>query len=186
MPVNSDDNLRQLMVKAQNGDKTAYHTLLTHLRKIILGYTRKKVFNQDLAEDVVQDVLMAIHKARHTYRPEKPFKPWMNAIICYKTIDAFRKIGRDREDEAAEAEDIETFYPDSANKQLQAMERHDLVKALKTLPDKQQKVVVLMKVNGLSVKEVSKLLSLSPSAVKVTAHRAYKSLKIILEEEKSY
>lgn len=183
MPRHDDKSLRDLMIKAQNGDQAAYHKLLTELRKIILAYTRKKVFNQNLVEDVVQDVLMAIHKARQTYQPDKPFKPWLNAIINYKTIDAFRKIGRNREFETEEPQDIETFFPEQTNATAQAMDRKDLQKALKTLPEKQQKVVVLMKINGLSVREVGKILSLSESAVKVNAHRAYKALKKQLETE---
>lgn len=179
----TDDQLRELMILAQKGDTAAYNRLLTALRRIIIGYTRKKIFNQNLVEDVVQDVLVGIHKARHTYQPDRPFKPWLNAIIRYKTIDAIRKIGRNREHEAEEASDIETFYEDKTNKHTQTLDRHDLTSALKKLPHKQQKVVVLMKINGLSVKEVGKLLSLSESAVKVTAHRAYKNLKAELETE---
>ena len=177
----SDEDLRDLMIKSQQGDKAAYHKLLSALRQIILAYTRKKVFNQNITEDVVQDILVAIHKARHTYQPDKPFKPWLNAIIKYKTIDAFRKMGRNKEHETEEPENIETFYANQTNEGAQVLERHDLQKALKTLPENQQKVIVMMKVNGLSVREVGKILSLSESAVKVTAHRAYKALKIQLE-----
>ena len=169
------------MLKAQQGDKASYHKLLLALRKIIHAYTRKNVFNQDLVEDVVQDVLVAIHKARQTYQPHKPFKPWLNAIIRYKTIDAFRKIGRNKEFESETAEGIETFYSDQSNDYKQSLDKFDLQKALKKLPKKQQQVVVLMKINGLSVREVGKILSLSESAVKVSAHRAYKVLKTHLE-----
>ena len=180
MTTQNKEVWQKLMIKAQKGDQKAYHELLRSVRPVVTRYVSSKVFDKTLVEDITQDVLIGLHNARHTYQHEKPFMPWFNAIIHHKTVDAFRKIGRNKEDQLSTGEDIETFFPQTTNKEEQALLRKDLTKVLKSLPDQQQKIVVLMKIHGLSVKEVSKVLNLSASAVKVSAHRAYKSMQQIL------
>ena len=112
------------------------------------------------SEDIVQEVLFGIHNARHTYDSSKPFMPWFNAIIRYKTIDAFRKVGRNKEDELSTGEDIETFFQDDANKQMQALDRHDLMNALAQLPEKPRQAVILMKLHGLTADDAGKVFGM--------------------------
>ncbi|MBA43698.1 MAG: RNA polymerase subunit sigma [Magnetococcales bacterium] len=177
------DQWQDLMVKAQNGNSTAYNKLLNEMRLVATKFVRSKVYDPALVEDIVQEVLFGIHNARHTYDSSKPFMPWFNAIIRYKTIDAFRKVGRNKEDELSTGEDIETFFQDDANKQMQALDRHDLMNALAQLPEKPRQAVILMKLHGLTADEAGKVMGMKPTTVKVAAHRAYKTLKTFLERQ---
>ena len=45
----------------------------------------------DLLEDCVQESLAAVHKARDTYETARLFRPWLFAIVRYKTFDILRK-----------------------------------------------------------------------------------------------
>lgn len=179
--VANTDHWQDLMVKAQKGDSSAYNQLLTEMRTVATKFVRTKVYDAALVEDIVQEVLFGIHNARHTYDPSKPFMPWFNAVIRYKTIDAFRKVGRNKEDELSTGEDIETFFSDDTNKQMQALDRHDLMKALAELPEKPRQAVILMKLYGLTADEAGKIMGMKPTTVKVAAHRAYKTLNTYLE-----
>lgn len=177
----STDQWQTLMTQAQKGDSAAYNKLLNEMRFVAVKFIRSKVYDPTLVEDIVQEVLIGIHNARHTYDPDKPFMPWFNAIIRYKTIDAFRKVGRNKEDELSTGDDIETFFSESTNKQLQALDRHDLMKALAELPEKPRQAVILMKLHGLTAEEAGKIMGMKPTTVKVAAHRAYKTLKTYME-----
>jgi RNA polymerase sigma-70 factor (ECF subfamily) len=55
-----------------------------------------------------------------------------------------------------------------------------LLDALQQLPDKQRRVVELLKLEGFSVKEAALKLGMTESALKVSAHRAYKAMKVFL------
>src|SRR3974390_1822133 len=48
----------------------------------------------DQAEDIVQDILLAVHLKRHTWDVNAPFAPWLFAIARNKLIDALRRRGR--------------------------------------------------------------------------------------------
>ncbi|MFZ8528631.1 sigma factor, partial [Staphylococcus aureus] len=55
-----------------------------------------------MVDDAVQDTLIAIHEKRHTYDPERPFKPWLMAVARYKWIDRLRSMSRSRTEELPE------------------------------------------------------------------------------------
>src|SRR5262249_28862695 len=70
----------RLMADAQRGDRDAYGALLNDLGPIVMRLVRRHVRDGNDTEDVYQDVFTALHRARHTYDPSRPFEPWLFAI----------------------------------------------------------------------------------------------------------
>src|ERR1700740_1179768 len=80
------------------GDSAAYRALLEaiapRLRKFAAGgLSRAGLGNAD-AEDVVQEILLAIHLKRQTWMTDQPFLPWLNAMARHKLIEVLRRRGR--------------------------------------------------------------------------------------------
>ncbi len=69
------DEWPHLMALAQSGDQQAYTRLLKALVPVIRSLARRQIADDILLEDVVQDVLLAVHRVRHTYDPASPFCP---------------------------------------------------------------------------------------------------------------
>ncbi len=66
------------MRRAQAGDRGAYERLMAELASTIEGYLRSRCRSDcasDFYEDCVQESLIAIHRARHTYDPRRSFRP---------------------------------------------------------------------------------------------------------------
>ena len=81
----------RLMVHAQAGNESDYQQLLTELTDVIYNFLRSRFGNHHFIEDCVQETLIAIHQARHTYDRHRPFRPWLFAIVRHKAIDTLRK-----------------------------------------------------------------------------------------------
>ncbi len=125
------------------------------------------------AEDLSQEILLAVHRKRQTYDPAQLFTPWLFAIARYKLIDFAR--AKKREGLAVDIEAIaETLATPTST---EAGSSDDLQRLLAELPEKQRQALEMVKLQGLSVAEVSEQIRMSESAVKVTVHRALKSLK---------
>lgn len=165
-----------LMQAAQNGDAVAYRQLLGEISPVIKRFLRSRLFSDTALDDLLQEILLAIHAGRHTYRPEQPFQHWMFGIARHKLIDFFRKQGRLNAREVS-GDDLVTFMADPANTPEEALSYKDIRQALTQLPDKQRRVMVLTKIEGYSMAEAAAKLGMTETAVKVTAHRAYKRLK---------
>ena len=76
-----EHELTLLMAASQEGDGQAYDALLRGLQAVVSLYVRRRVGVTPWAEDVVQDVLFSIHRARHTWNPDRPFAPWFYAVL---------------------------------------------------------------------------------------------------------
>ena len=80
------------MRRAQQGEERAYAELLVLLTARARSYVRVRT-RAPVAwiDDVVQEALMAIHDARHTYDAQRPFAPWFYAIVHYRFVDMVRR-----------------------------------------------------------------------------------------------
>lgn len=165
-----------MMQAAQNGDAALYAQLLTEISPPLKRFLKSRLFNDVALDDILQDILLAIHTARHTYRPEQPFAHWMYGIARHKLVDYFRRHGRKNAREVS-GDDLVTFIADTANTPEEALSYKDIRQALRNLPEKQRRVVAMTKIEGYSMAETAAKLGMSETAVKVTAHRAYKKLK---------
>src|SRR5947208_1300130 len=86
------------MRSAISGDGAAYHRLLKSIAPVLRAAARRGLTRAgqavDQAEDIVQDILFAVHLKRHTWDANAPFAPWLFAIARNKLIDALRRRGR--------------------------------------------------------------------------------------------
>lgn len=170
----SEERLRALLVRALAGDAGAYHVFLRDLGAHLRAFLRKRLARlPDEVEDLVQETLLAVHNQRHTYDESQPLTAWLHAIARYKLVDLLRRRAR---------RDLLNDPLDDGNELLVASDteaadaRRDVAKLLDTLPDRQRRPIVHVKLEGLSVAETAKLTGMSESAVKVGVHRGLKAL----------
>ena len=124
-------------------------------------------------EDLVQELLMAIHNQRHTYDPEQPLTAWVQAIARYKLIDYLRR--RSRSDAFNDILDDDQQILAGADDEA-ADARYDVAKLLRALPDRQRLPILYVKIQGGSVADTARRIGMSESAVKVGIHRGLKAL----------
>ena len=163
----------EFMQAANRGCKPSYSRLLTALasalpRIISPSLARLGLPNSD-TEDVVQEVLLAIHSKRHTWDEGRPFTPWLRAIVRHKVFDLARQ--RYKQSEAAVASALDLTETTEEPRSMILVERH-----VEGLPKQQRNVVRALVFEGASVQETANRLKISKNAVYVTLHRAAKGL----------
>lgn len=161
-----------LMARAQAGDREAYNQLLKAMVPAIRAFVRKKISDEALIEDVIQETLLAIHRVRHTYDPQRPVLPWVAAISSARAIDALRQRGRNQEVQDEEALNL---YP--AELDDVSPEQHDLAGYLGSLPVRQREIVESVHLREQSLTQAAAETHLSVSAVKSLLHRAMLNLR---------
>lgn len=169
------------MVNAQAGNESDYRELLSELTQVIHGFLRNRFGNRHFIEDCVQETLIAIHQARHTYDRHRPFRAWLFAIVRHKAIDVLRQ-QRTQQKTASQFRDVQEV--------LGRHQQHDEVeleitksRLLESLPETHREVLVLTKFIGMSVAETAEKLGISQSLVKVRVHRAIRKLRTKMETE---
>ncbi len=160
-----------LMALAQAGDGQAYTRLLKALVPVIRTLARKQIADDELVEDVIQDVLLTLHRVRHTYDPAAPFLPWLMAIAHARTVDALRKRGRHQQREVAD-ELLPELVASSPT-----LHEEELAALLAQLPARQREVIEHFHLREMSLAETATRHNLTVSAVKSLLHRALNNLR---------
>jgi RNA polymerase sigma-70 factor (ECF subfamily) len=168
----------RLMAGAQNGDRIAYETLLREIVPFIRAVVARQHRTPDRVDDVIQEVLLTIHRVRHTYDPARPFDAWLAAIARRRSIDAIRRRVRRNAQETSDDEAYETFADPAANRDVEVRDAADLLGgALAGLTERQREALELVKLKEMSLAEASKASGQSVAALKVNVHRAIKALR---------
>lgn len=183
MTAQQEQDATALMIRAQDGDGQAYAALLTMLSSTARQYARNRLGEVAWLDDVMQETLLTIHAARRTYDRRRPFAPWFYAILSSRMIDVLRKQKRVSTREFATDTLPEPSSGARSSDAAEAIDARRLHAALDALPDRQRAIVRALKLEDRSVKDVSQQLGMTPSAVKVAAHRGYKALRRLLGDE---
>ncbi|AFK70587.1 RNA polymerase subunit sigma [Pseudomonas putida SJTE-1] len=170
--------LKALLLRGLTGDQLAYQDFLGTLALHVRAFLRSRLSRRPAEiEDMVQDVLLAVHNARHTYQSQQPLTAWVQAIARYKLADHLRSVSRRDARHDVLDDDAQLF----AVSEVESVEAsRDLTKLLKQLPERQRLPIVHVKLEGLSVEETAQLTGLSSSAVKVGIHRGLKALSRLI------
>lgn len=171
-----------LMVSAQRGNESDYRLLLKELAEVTNKFLRSRFGNYHFIEDCVQESLIAIHQARHTYDPKRPFRPWFLAIVRNKAIDFLRK----QRTRVSAHDHFQREQEVLSQPSSQSVSPSEITEApmLESLSAQHREVLILTKIIGFSVAETAVKLGISESAVKVRVHRAVRKLRLQLERDK--
>ena len=169
------------MQRAQAGDQDAYASLLVLLTSITRRFARARLGDVPWIDDVVQETLLTIHRALHTYDPARPFGPWFYAIASTRLIDAVRRERRITRRELPRDPGFDVAEPAARDHDLDV---EAIRAAVRVLPERQRDVIEGLKFRDESVREVASRTNMTISAVKVTAHRGYRTLRKLLGGER--
>jgi len=178
---NPDDRKRSdWMAAAQAGDRNAYEALLRDCVPIIKSVARRQGVPADQVDDVVQEVLLSIHRARATYDPARSFTAWLQVIAERRAIDHLRRANRQRLREVHAPLDYEAQVDPSADPSRSVQHADDAARvdrALAGLPERQREAVKHLVLEDRSLADASALTRRSQGALKVNLHRALKALR---------
>lgn len=163
------------MTRYADGDDEAFETLHATLAPRLLAYTRQRMRNSSSAEDIVQETLLRVHHARDRFHRGANVFPWAFSIARRLIIDATRR----------RAARYETFtstddFPacESPHDRYEGSELADIVtSALATLPENQRQAFDLVRLQGRSLADASRVLGVTENAVKLRVNRAHGALR---------
>jgi len=169
---------RDLMQRYQDGDAGAFRELYALVSPRLLGYLLKMARSRAVAEDLLQQTFLKVHRARGAYVRGADPLPWIYSIAHRTFIDEARKTKRAIVNVAAdEVPDVPAQVPDEPVDPELTKQALD---ALAQLPEQQREAVVLTKLDGKSVAEAAEIAGTTVGAMKVRAHRGYEALRKLL------
>jgi RNA polymerase sigma-70 factor (ECF subfamily) len=173
---------RGLIARIADGDRDAWGKLFQGYAGRIYRYASTMIREQALAEEVVQETMLAIWKGASAFRGDGKPSTWILGIARHKALDKLRS---ERQSAKLQAEHDE---PDAASEPerevAQQLLQERVRAALEELPVEHRETVVLAFYQGLSYKEIAELMGCPEGTVKSRMFYAKEHLKALLMEER--
>ncbi len=183
-PVETPVALSDLAARAL-GDPRARDELLVRVRDMAVRYARVRLGRfgaEDTAQDVAQEVCMAVMVALPTYEDRGlPFEALVYTITSRKLADAQRQAIRG----PSPVDEIPDGVDDQPTPEQAAVTRDEVDSALRlmsTLPEQQREILTLRVAVGMSTEETAAALGMTTGAVRVSQHRALTKLRALLAQ----
>jgi RNA polymerase sigma-70 factor (ECF subfamily) len=173
---NEEDALCALMEGYLAGRIEAFDGLYAALSGRLRGYLLSQCRDPGLADDLLQETFMQIHRSRRTYEPGRPVTPWVFAIARHVYLMNRRGAGRRLRFEATMAADFRSS--DVPRDDLHTMVRGDEIRrALRGVPADQRRALLLHHVEGWSFVEIAERLGIRVNAAKTRAFRGVRKMR---------
>ena len=182
------------MLAYRDGDEEAFNLLFKRFELRIFNYFLRHIGSRSLAEDLLQNTFLKVHRSRKSYRPSAAFSTWIFTIASNLLRDAARAERRQANIvDLEEARDkvatgsgplgsVTMSRPQNPEVESGDREIADYIRqAIQALPLDQRQVIILAKYEGFKYEEIAEILNTTPGALKVKAHRAMKTLAKILK-----
>jgi RNA polymerase sigma-70 factor (ECF subfamily) len=160
------------MERVQAGDQAAYGALLDDITGELRAFLARRTHGRSDVEDQLQEVLLALHRARHTYDQSRRFESWLYAIARHVTIDALRRsdVRARREQPADSTTDLDPASGDDGREIA-------LDAALAALPAVQREALEMVKLDGMKIEDAAARAGVTQGALRVRIHRGYVALR---------
>ncbi len=161
----------------EGADKSAFEALFRRYSSRLHGMFLRALGNPDASKDLVQQTFLQVHRARRDFDLSRRFRPWLYTIAFNLRREHFRRRGRKPEVQYDPIAHGEPSVMSAATTPTERLVR----RALGQLPESQRDVIVLHWYEQLPFADIAVTVGASLSAVKVRAHRGYKTLRVLLE-----
>jgi RNA polymerase sigma factor (sigma-70 family) len=168
-----------LIVQAQHGNLAAYEELVARYQDIAFRTAWLLVGEASEAEDVVQNALIKAHAALYRFRTERPFRPWLLAIVSNEARNRRRAAGRrlGLQLRLAEGRSSGDAVPSPEEAVLGWEQRARLFAAINALPENDRQAIALRYFLDLSEAEMADALGCARGTVKSRLSRALDRLR---------
>ena len=171
----------------KNKKQDAFSSLIADYGDRVYNTVLSMIQNNEDAEDVVQEVFIAVYQNISKFRGDSKLSTWVYRIAVTKSLEALRKKKRRREDNSDTSEEERVVELAShfhhPGVQLENKEQAGvLFAAITRLPDTQQTAFVLHKIEGLSYQEIAEVMKTTLPGVESLMYRAKQTLQQHLAE----
>ena len=161
------------MTLYQNGDYAAFECLYQRHSGRVFQYFRGKV-SGEVAQDLLQETFMKIHRSRAQYQPQYPFLPWLFTVARNNLNDFFKSTDQNVIKIELDADSI----PLPA---LPVTSEHDLTAAISGLPHTQRRAIELRYLNEWSFEKIAEEMKTTPENTRQIISRGIKKIRSLLK-----
>jgi len=174
----------EIINRVIDGDKEAFSMIVKKYQNMVFKYVYYQFNNYDEALDITQDIFITVMEALQSFRQESKFSTWLYSIMVNYCKNYRKKMSRYNTVSLKVmrgADEIDLQLEDHRENPEQRVVDEDSMRIVKEeiekLPEDFKDILTLRDIDGLSYNEISDILGINLSNVKVRIHRGREYLK---------
>lgn len=178
-PVSDSELISEVLA----GNSRAYTDLIRRYQHMVYTLAVRMLGNREVAEETTQDVFVKVYKSLRNFRGDSKFSTWLYKVAYHRILDASGRESRQKVNRSTIRPDVVyTASTETTWNTVMIKERREFLhRILEQLSQDENAVLSLFYLQELSIREISGIMNLSQSAVKVRLFRAREQLKLLLE-----
>jgi RNA polymerase sigma factor (sigma-70 family) len=166
-----------LMIRVKDGDLDKMGLLFQRYHRPLFSFLYHMTGRSDSSEDMVQNVFYRMLKYRHSFSGEGEFRTWMYHLARNVLADSVKQNRKENHDDVHHLAD-RIGGGNSPEAEFERKQENEMLhKAIATLSPEHREILVLSRFQELKYHEISDILNISESAIKVRVHRAMGELR---------
>jgi RNA polymerase sigma-70 factor (ECF subfamily) len=172
-----------LVRKFISGDEQAFNLLVSRYQKRIYWHARRMVGSHDDADEIVQEVLLAMYNKLKTFNFESALYTWIYKITSNRSLNLLKKHKLKRMISFDSGMIQERHAVDDVIVSIEQKEKFEKMENyLKKLPAKQREIFILRNFDNLSYEEISEITGKSVGALKANYFHAFNKMKEMMDK----
>lgn len=174
----------ELWLQFRESNEEAFSELMRRYYRMLIHYGLKFTSDRQTLEDALQELMIKLWLQRNNINDTPSVKFYLMKSFRHQIFLAFRK----QQDFTVLSEEVDAYYTDSSYEDIYIQQENDLIFSnqvkdiLTQLPPRQREVIFLRFFHGLSLEEISSLLSINPQSVSNIVQRSFQKLRSIWPE----
>jgi RNA polymerase sigma factor (sigma-70 family) len=176
---------QEIIDSVRKGNDSDYSIIVNRYKNKAFSMLKRMLKNDFEAEEVLQDCFLKAYKSLVNFKGESKFSTWFYRIVYNTALTRLSSQKRKTETEMTSVEDhfnLESEYSSDEIEKTDMKEFiHDLIGKL---PERYTAIITMFYLNEMSIEEISEVMGLTNSNVKVMLHRSRNSLRDLILKTK--
>ena len=172
---------QEIIDSVRKGNESDYSIIVDRYKNKAFSMLKRMLKNEFDAEEVLQDCFLKAYNSLNSFKGEAKFSTWFYRIV-YNT--ALTKLSSKKRMTEVEMTSVEDHFNLESNYGPDEIENKDLSEFLKEivnkLPERYAAIITMFYLNEMNIEEISEVMQLSVSNVKVMLHRSRNSLRDLI------
>ncbi|MBE0572799.1 MAG: sigma-70 family RNA polymerase sigma factor [Ignavibacteriaceae bacterium] len=176
---------QEIIDSVRKGNESDYSIIINRYKNKAFSMLTRMLKNEFDAEEVLQDCFLKAYNSLSSFKGEAKFSTWFYRIVYNSALTKLSSQKRKIEAEMTSVEDHFNLVSEYNSVDIEKKDINELVhKIINKLPEKYSAIITMFYLNEMSIEEISEVMQITASNVKVMLHRSRNLLRDLVLKSK--
>jgi len=176
---------QEIIDSVRKGNSSDYSILVNRYKNKAFSMLKRMLKNEFDAEEILQDCFLKAYKSLNNFKGEAKFSTWFYRIVYNSALTKLSSQKRRTETEMTSVEDHINLESEYNSNEIEKMDVNHLIhKTISKLPERYSAIITMFYLNEMTIDEISEVMEISISNVKVMLFRSRNALRDLILKTK--